>query len=115
MEQIHETSRFLRETGYPDTIFLQWGITLDESNRKEARQDLEKILAGLPSLERNILELRYQQFLTIDQIAAKLGVPHHIVRKRKGETIRRLMYTKAGLNLYQMYHNAQDTSCSFNK
>ena len=103
MAQIHETPRFLRETGYPDTIFLQWGITLDESNRKEARQNLEKILAELPSLERNILELRYQQFLTIDQIATRLGVPHHIVRKRKEETMRRLIYTKAGMNLYQMY------------
>ena len=98
-----ETTRFLRETGYPDTVFLQWGITLDESNRKEARQDLEKILAELPSLERNILELRYQKFLTIKQIAARLGVPLHIVRKRKEETMRRLIYTKAGMNLYQMY------------
>ena len=98
-----ETIRALRERGYPDNIFSRWGIILDDGNRKQAKDDLEKLLANLPSLNRHILELRYQKFLSVAKIADALSVPPHIVRRSKEEMIRQLIHTKTGIELYRKY------------
>ena len=108
MPIVRETIGILRKTGYPDAIFQHWGIILNDSNREMAKKDLEKILAQLPILEQNILNLRYKKFFTIREIAIKLKNPCHIIRKRKEEVLRKIMYTKEGMELYQSYRQKGD-------
>ncbi len=103
MKRRRETVSFLHDVGYPDTIFSQWGITLDENNRKTAELEWEKILSSLPTMERSILELRYQKCLTLRQISEELGIPLHFVRKQKEGILRKIMNSKAGINLYQTF------------
>ena len=108
MTHTAETTRSLREIGYPDNIFQRLGIVLDDGNRERAKVDLERLLAELPTLNRRILELRYQKFLSIAKIADELGVLPHIVRRRKEDIIRQLMHTKAGIELYRNYRQKGD-------
>lgn len=103
MKRCRETTRFLSEAGYPDAIFRSWGISLDENNRPKAVQEWEKILSRLPDLERSILDLRYQKFLTLKQISKELGLSVHVVRKRKEEILRKIMHSREGINLYQTF------------
>lgn len=103
MKSTTETSRSLSEIGYPDNVFLRFGITLCDGNRDQAKEDLERLLAELPVLNVSILKLRYQNFLSIVKIAEELGVSPHIVRRRKEGIIRKIMHTKAGINLYRKY------------
>ena len=107
MKSTTETSRSLSEIGYPDNVFRQWGIIINDRNRKQAKDDLEILLAELPTLSRSILKLRYQNFLSIAKIAEELGVSPNIVRRKKEGIVRQLMHTKAGINLYRKYRCQQ--------
>ena len=113
MVRIIETTAFLRETGYPDSIFLYWGITLNDDNREQAKKDLEKILAEFPPLEQDVVKLRYQYCLTLNQISEKLQVPVYIIRKRKNDVLRKAICTRAGVMLFQSYSKNKKSAICF--
>ncbi len=115
MKRCRETTRFLCEVGYPDALFLQWGISLNENNRSKAELEWDKIRSRLPNLERRILDLRYHKFFTLRQISKELGMSVHVVRKRKEEILRKIMHSKEGIKLYQAYRQENDVNSSFDE
>jgi len=58
------------------------------------RGDLERLVAQAPPASRAVLLLHYQNDLTIDEVAAVLGIPPGTVKSRLAYGLRRLRGTK---------------------
>lgn len=64
-----------------DSISCQLNIPESHSINQEAIEELEKILQSLPVLQQKVLLLHRRDGLTYDEIACRLGISSHMVKK----------------------------------
>lgn len=101
MSDMNETVRSLKEKGYPNNLLKCWDLKATENQQSAVERLLDVMLAGIPPLERTILEMRYKKYYTLKQIATELELPYHLVRARKSNIIRKMRFSKTGLELYR--------------